>query len=98
MLERRGELGLLRALGFRHGALVWLAFSEAAMLLLLGLVVGAGAAVIAVLPALQRPGTSGLMLSLAGTLALVLVSGFFWTWGATRLAVRGPLLAALRNE
>ena len=35
---------------------------------------------------------------LALTLAAVLVSGILWTEGATALALRGPLLAALRNE
>jgi hypothetical protein len=32
------------------------------------------------------------------TLASVFMSGFLWTWGATWLALRGPLLAALRSE
>src|SRR5213078_773531 len=32
VLERRGELALLRAVGFRSGALQWLLFSEAALL------------------------------------------------------------------
>jgi hypothetical protein len=32
------------------------------------------------------------------TLGAVLVNGAAWTWLATRLALRGDLLAALRNE
>ena len=32
------------------------------------------------------------------TLAAVLANGALWTWVAARLALRGNLLAALRNE
>jgi hypothetical protein len=37
-------------------------------------------------------------LSLVLTLGAVFLSGFLWTWGATALALRGPLLSALRSE
>ena len=39
----------------------------------------------------------GVSLVLA-TLAGVFVSGLAWTWVATRLALRGEMLKALRNE
>lgn len=98
VLERRGELALLRAVGFRNRAVHWLVFSEHALLLALGLGVGVAAALIAVLPSLRAPGTDLPYLALALTLVAVLVSGFAWTWGATAMALRGPLLPALRNE
>jgi hypothetical protein len=60
--------------------------------------VGVVFALVAVLPALRSPGTETPVVSLTLTLAAVLVSGFVWTWRATALALRGPLLAALRNE
>src|SRR5258707_5373736 len=46
--ERRGELALLRALGFRRSALGWLILAENAWLLLLGLAFGCVAAGIAI--------------------------------------------------
>jgi len=98
VLERRGELALLRAIGFRARAMQWLVFSEHSLLLALGLLVGVVSALVAVLPALGSPGAEVPWLSLALTLLAVLVSGFIWTWGATALALRGPLLQALRNE
>jgi len=98
VLERRGELALLRAVGFRTRALHRLVFTEHALLLTLGLVVGVAAALVAVLPALRSPGADIPYLSLTLTLLAVFVSGFLWTWGATVLALRGPLLGALRNE
>jgi len=98
VLERRGELGLLRAVGFRTGALQWMVFSEHSLLLGLGLLVGVAAALLAVLPALSSPGAEVPYGTLAGTLLAVLISGVLWTWGATVLALRGPLMSALRNE
>lgn len=98
VLERRGELGLLRAVGFRKGALQWLVFSEHSLLLGLGLLVGVISALLAVLPALSSPGAEVPYGTLAVTMLAVLVSGVLWTWGATYLALRGPLMSALRNE
>src|SRR4029077_5181097 len=46
--ERRGELALLRALGFRRSALGWLVLAENAWLLTLGLLFGCAAALVAV--------------------------------------------------
>lgn len=98
VLERRGELALLTAVGYRARTLQWLVLSEHGILLLLGLAVGAVAAVVAVLPALLSPGAEVPYRTLALTLGAVLISGALWTWLATRLALRGELLPALRNE
>jgi putative ABC transport system permease protein len=96
--ERRGELALLLAVGFRRRALSRLVLSEHATLLGLGLGVGLAAAAIAVLPALLSPAAQLPYASLALTLAAVLLNGLLWTWLATRFALRGKLLDALRNE
>lgn len=98
VMERRGELALLLALGLRRPALRRLILAEHGALLLAGLGVGVLAALVAVLPTLlspgaQRPGTS-LILTLGG----VLLNGALWTWLATVAAMRGRLLGALRNE
>jgi ABC-type antimicrobial peptide transport system permease subunit len=98
VLERRGELGLLQAVGFRRRSLHWLVLSEHGGLLGLGLAVGITAAVAAVLPALLAPGAETHYVALVATLAGVFASGLAWTWVATRLALRGELLKALRNE
>ena len=98
VLERRSELGLLQAVGFRRRSLQWLVLSEHGGLLALGLAVGITAAVAAVLPALLAPGAENHYVALVATLAGVFVSGLAWTWVATRLALRGELLKALRNE
>lgn len=98
VLERRGELGLLLAVGFRKRALHWLVLAEHGALLGLGLGLGLVAAAVAVLPALLSPARQLPYGSLAITLSAVLLNGVVWTWLATRVALRGNLLAALRNE
>jgi ABC-type antimicrobial peptide transport system permease subunit len=98
VLERRSELAVLLAMGFRKPQVQRLLLVENGALLLLGLIIGIVAAGIAVLPALLSPAAQLPMLSLALTLGAVLINGALWTWAATRYAVRGDLLAALRNE
>ena len=62
------------------------------------LVLGIAAAVLAMLPVLLSPSAQISYFPLGATLALVFLSGLFWTWAAARLALRGELLPALRNE
>jgi len=51
-----------------------------------------------VLPSVLSSGGHLPTLSLAATLLLVLANGLAFTWLATRFALRGELLNALRNE
>ena len=96
--ERRGEMALLQAVGFRPGALRWLILSEHAALLATGLFIGTGSALIAVLPTLLSPGAEIPYVSLGSTLLAVLGSGLLWTWLAAWTSLRGRLLESLRND
>jgi putative ABC transport system permease protein len=98
VLERRGELGLLVAVGFRRRALQKLILSEHGALLGLGLGIGIVSAAVAVLPSLLSQGAQLPYVSLALTLGAVLLNGAAWTWLATKYALSGNLLDALRNE
>jgi len=98
VLERRGELALLRAVGYSRRNLARLVVWEHWGLLGLGLGCGVSAALVAVAPALRAPGAPAPAGGLALTLLAVAASGLVWTWAAARLAVRGPLLEALREE
>ncbi len=97
VLERRGELAVMQAVGFSRRKLRGLVLREHVTLLWAGLVLGMVAAFIAVLPAL-RPGSDMPWGSLAVTLAAIAANGLLWTWLATRFAMRGQLLEALRNQ
>ena len=98
VLERRGELAVLTAVGFERRLLHRLVMGEHAALLWLGLGAGIAAALIAVLPALLSPTAELPVKSLAWTLGGVLVNGLLWTWVATRVALRGKLVESLRSE
>ena len=98
VLERRGELALLQAVGFRKNTLQWLVMAEHGGLLALGLVGGVVSATMAVLPALNAPSQGMPLGLLAWMIGGILVSGLFWTWMAAIIALRGKLLPALRSE
>ncbi len=98
MLERRGELAMLRAVGFSRRTLQRMVLYEHWGLVLSGLVCGVVAAAIAVIPAMQSPGGQVPYASLVLTIVAIGVSGGLWVWMAAALALRGELLDALRNE
>jgi ABC-type antimicrobial peptide transport system permease subunit len=98
VFERRSELALLLAVGFRKSTLRWLILSEHAALLAMGLFIGVLAAMIAVLPALITPGHRLPFLTLGLTLSAVLLCALGWTVVAASLSLHAPLLPALRNE
>ena len=98
VLERRRELALLRAVGYDSRRLSLMIVAEAALVLAAGLATGVACAVLAVAPAwLGRSGTTpgaGLALLLAAVAAAGLVASAI----ATRAALGGNMLAALRSE
>ncbi len=98
MLERRGELAMLRAVGFGRGQLQRMVFYEHWGLMLAGLMCGVISALVAVIPALRSPGGQIPYGSLAVTVAGIALSGAAWIWIAGTLALRGGLLGALRHE
>jgi putative ABC transport system permease protein len=98
VLERRSELALLQAVGFRRDELHHLVLSEHWLLIVLGLAIGVAAAFLAVLPALLSPDNRPPWAIIVPVLALLASGGALWTWLATLAALRGELLPALRNE
>jgi putative ABC transport system permease protein len=98
MLERRGELAMLRAVGFDKGQLKRMVFYEHWGLMLAGLACGVVAAVVAVIPALQSRGGQVPFAGLLVTVVAIGLSGALWVWLAGTLALRGALLDALRHE
>jgi ABC-type lipoprotein release transport system permease subunit len=96
--ERKGELALLRALGYRRRALGWMVFAENATLLILGLVSGIACAAAAVAPHVFTGEGTVPWARLGVLLGLVLAVGFAAGGTAVRSTVRAPLVPALRKE
>jgi putative ABC transport system permease protein len=96
--ERRGELALLRALGFGPARLAWLVLSENLALLVLGLGAGTLAALLSVAPHLASAQAHVLWLRIGLLLLLVLATGLIAGSLAVLTTLRAPLLTALRRE
>jgi hypothetical protein len=98
VLERRSELALLQATGFRRGRLATMVLLENALLLVLGLGAGIFAALVAVAPHLLAGGAAIPWLWLATTLGIVLAAGMLAGGLAVRSTLQAPLMPALRGE
>jgi putative ABC transport system permease protein len=98
VLERRGELAAMMAVGFTRRRLHSLVLGEHVYLLVLGLAAGLLAATVAVLPPALTQAVPVPWSSLALTLAGIVINGLAWSWLAASHALRGNLLEALREE
>jgi putative ABC transport system permease protein len=99
VLERKKELALLGAVGYRPTHVMTMVVAENVLLLVTGLTAGAFSAALAIAPAVAERGsmlpfTSGSVVLMAG----VLVTGLLSSVLAMRAATRMPLLASLRSE
>ena len=98
VVERRSELALMQAVGFRRRRLALMVLLENALLLVAGLAVGLAAALVAVLPHLVGGEAALPWNMLLATLAAVLVVGLAAGLLAVRAVLRAELLPALRAE
>lgn len=98
VIERRGELAILRAFGFRRALLSRMLLAENGFLMLAGLGIGSLSALIAVAPHLIAHGALVPWASLALTLALIYATGLIASAIAVSFALRTPLLPALKQE
>ena len=98
VLERRRELALLTAVGYRARHLAVIVLAENIFLLGSGLLTGGLAALLAIAPTLIERGGRFTLTSLGLLLLAVLVTGLAASLLAVRAAVRAPVLAALRSE
>lgn len=98
MLERRGELAMLRAVGFDRQTLLRMIFYEHWGLVFSGLLCGVVAALVAVVPSMQTLGGQIPYVSLGLTVVAIGAISGLWVWIAGVLALRGAPLDALRTE
>jgi putative ABC transport system permease protein len=99
VLERRRELALLGATGYRRGHIFAIVVAENALLLGWGLAAGALCAGVAIAPVVLERG--GRLPSAAGAgllLIAIFAAGLLSSIVATRAALRAPLLESLRAE
>jgi ABC-type antimicrobial peptide transport system permease subunit len=98
VLERRRELALLRAVGYNARHVSVMVLSETMLLLGVGMAAGIGCAVLAIAPAWLSRGGSAPGAGLFALLGAVLLVGLLSSMVATRAAMKGEVLEALRAE
>ena len=98
VLERRGELALMRSTGFARGRLAQMVMLENVVLLAGGLLTGLVCALIAVLPHWLSGGAAIPLAELGIYLGIVLVVGLVSGLAAVRATLRAPLVGALRGN
>jgi ABC-type antimicrobial peptide transport system permease subunit len=96
--ERRSELALLRAVGFRQGSLSVMVLAENAMLLVWGLASGTVSALLAMLPHLLSTGADTPWSNGATLLLTVFIVGMLSSLFAVREASRTPIVSGLRSD
>jgi ABC-type lipoprotein release transport system permease subunit len=96
-LERRRELALLKAVGYKVSHFSIIVVAENALMLVSGLAIGALSSLVAIAPALMTRGALSLG-SLSVMMAFVIAIGLLSSIGAVMAAARSPLLEALRAE
>ncbi|MCI0547531.1 MAG: ABC transporter permease, partial [Candidatus Rokubacteria bacterium] len=98
VIERQGELAALRAFGFPRARLSWMVALENAVLLVAGIAIGGLAGLLAVAPHLIEAGAGLPWPSLAATLTAVFATGLLASAAGMAVALRTPLLPALKRE
>ena len=96
VIERRTELAALSALGFRRSLLSGLLFVENGFLMTTGMAIGVVAAIVTTVPHASAGGVPST--SLLATLGLILGAGLAAGAAGIVVALRTPLLPALKRE
>ncbi len=98
MLDRKQELALLLAMGYRKQQVFLLIFSENLFLLIIGLLIGILAAIIGILPSLLSPAFTIPGFFMLFLIGVIFLSGLVWIWLPTQTTFKKRLMPGLRNE
>jgi putative ABC transport system permease protein len=98
VLERRRDIGLLRAVGFSPADVRNMVLSEGMALVAGGLLLGAGCALVAITPALRDRAQSLPWLSLGALLIAVMVTGLLASLVAIRITANTSVTSAIKGE
>ena len=98
VIDRKGELAMMQAVGFRKQALKKALFFEHGVLLLAGLLCGAVPALWAVFPSIVMQGGAFPYLQIGLIIVAILVSGGLWICVAVVKVLKSDFMNLLRNE
>ena len=99
VLERKRELAVMQAVGFRNRSVIAMLVQEYGRLLITGVMIGFITAVVATLPSLLSAHAEISISTITMVVALILVNGFFWIYLLARVMIKpASLMEALRDE
>jgi len=98
ILERKNELALLMATGFRKQQLFRLVFIENFFLLSAGLIIGIISAFIAIFPSLVSPAYIFPGLFILVLIVIIFINGVVWIYFPVRKSMKENLIISLRSE
>lgn len=97
-LERRSEIALLMAIGYRRNQIFRLISLENIFLLVVGLIVGIISAFIGILPSILSPSFTMPIGFISIIVLTIFLSGIIWIYFPTRNALKGNIIRGLREE
>lgn len=98
MLERRSEIALMMAVGYRKTQIFRIIFIENLFLLIMGLVCGITSAFIGILPSILSPSYTMPIGFILVIILIVFISGVIWIYFPARNALKGNVIMGLREE
>jgi putative ABC transport system permease protein len=98
MIDRRQELGLLKALGFPDRSILSMITREHLVLLVTGTVIGTVSAFTAIVPSLLSAFVDASWQTATVILVIILLNGFLWILLVARHHLKMQLISSLRSE
>lgn len=96
--ERRGELALMRAIGYKKRQILTIFFKEYTQVLLAGTALGIIPSALIMLTAILKPGNHLPLMWMAVIVALILISGMIWIWIPLRRTLNRELIKGMKEE
>jgi len=98
IMERKSEIGLLQALGYKQKGIYRIVFTEYSILLLTGIIIGFVSAIISTLPSLLFLDTDVSISNLIYILLFLILNSIMWIGLFTRINLGKNLYIELRTE
>jgi putative ABC transport system permease protein len=98
IMERKSEIGLLLALGYKQNKIYRIIFTEYFILIITGIAVGFVPAIISTLPSLLSLNTDVSFTNLIFILLFLILNGILWIGLFTRFSISKDLVKELRTE
>jgi ABC-type antimicrobial peptide transport system permease subunit len=98
IMERKSEMGLLQAIGYKQTSIYRIIFTENFILLITGIIIGFISAVISTLPSLFSLHTDVSITNLVLILFFLIINGIIWIGLFTRINIGKDLVMDLKVE